>query len=176
MNRPLILAAALFAAAIVMWSLWPRPSPPVGESAPLPPAKEVVKVERVRTEVKVVYVYPPTVKAKLDLPAAIQQDAAKQVTATGKLQAQERPYTLTSVLDTNTGISEVYARPDPLPWIGPGKRGEVGLAYGIKDGEPTARLYASRDLIRVKALHAGVMATLDHDGEAFAGGFVSMRF
>jgi hypothetical protein len=175
MNR-YIIAAALFAAAIALWSLWPRPVPVVGESVPLPPAKEVVTVERVRTEVKVVYVYPDKVKAKLDLPKSIQQDASKQVTATGKLHAEERPYTLTAVLDTDTGISEVYARPDPLPWFGPGKRAEVGLAYGIKDGEPTARLYASRDLIRVKALHAGVMATLDHDGESFAGGFISMRF
>ena len=177
MNRNILDATLLVAACgVVLWSLWPRPTPPIGVSAPLPPAKEVRTVERVRTEVKVVYVYPDKVKEKLNLPPAVVADAAKQVSATGKLHAEERPYTLTAVLDTGTGVSEVYARPDPLPWIGPGKRGAVGIAYGIKDGDTTARLYGSRDLLRIKALHAGVTATLDQDRDYFAGGYVEWRF
>jgi hypothetical protein len=133
-------------------------------------------VDKVRTEVKVVYVYPDKVKAKLDLPAAVVDDKSKQVIATGKLDAEDRPYTISGVLDTQTGHAEVYARPDPLPWIGPGRRGAVGVSYGLRDGEQMGRLYASHDLLAVKALHAGAGATLDQDGQWFAGGYVEYRF
>lgn len=170
MNRYLLIGIGLVGAAII-FTFWPREKPEVGVSAPLPPAKEVRTVEKVRTEVKVVYVYPEKVKAKLDLPPAVVDDKAKQVIATGKLAADARDYTLSAVLDTDTGNSEVYARPDPLPWIGPGKRGAVGVAYGT-----TAKAYISHDLLQVKALHAGARAEIDQRGEWWAGGYVEYRW
>lgn len=169
MNRYTVAAFLLFAA--IVWTFWPRQKPEVGVSAPLPPAKEVRTVEKVRTEVKVVYVYPEKVKAKLYLPPAVVDDKAKQVIATGKLAAEERDYTLSAVLDTETGQSEVYARPDPLPWIGPGKRGAAGIAYGT-----TAKAYVYHDLLQVKALHAGARAEIDQRGEWWAGGYVEYRW
>ena len=169
MNRYTVAAFLLFAA--IVWTFWPRAKPEVGVSAPLPPAKEVRTVEKVRTEVKVVYVYPEKVKKKLDLPPAVVDDKAKQVIATGKLEAEARDYTLSAVLDTDTGNSEVYARPDPLPWIGPGKRGAVGVAYGT-----TAKAYISHDLLQVKALHAGARAEIDQRGEYWVGGYVEYRW
>lgn len=173
----LIALAAVIVAALALWTFvdkFNRPEP--GVSAPLPPAKEARGVDKVRTEVKVVYVYPDKIKKALDLPAPVQADAAKQVLATGKLKAEARDYTLSAVLDTQTGQGEVYARPDPLPWIGPGQQGAIGLAYGIKNGTPMGRAYARHDLLRVKALHAGALATLDQDGDWFAGGYVEWRF
>jgi len=177
MNKLHILFAATIVALLAAaWTFWPRETPDVGVSAPLPPAKEVSAVEKVRTEVKVVYVYPKAVKAKLDLPDPVVADDAKQVIATGKLDAEDRPYTLTAVLDTETGDSQVYARPDPLPWIGPGRRGAIGIAYGLANGEPTGKLYGYHDLLQVKALHAGARAEVDQRGEWFAGGYVEYRF
>lgn len=164
---PWVLLAVVLAAG---WTFWPRPSPVVGESVALPPAKEVRKVQQVAVTPKVVYAYPQKTKQALDLPQDVVADPDKAITATGKLDAEEREYTLAAVLDTETGQSQVYARPDPLPWIGPGKRGAVGIAYGLKDGEPTGRAYAEHDLLRVKAMHAGARGTLDTDGEWFAGG------
>lgn len=112
----------------------------------------------------------------MDLPAPVVQDAAKKVVATGKLDAEERPYTMTAVLDVETGDSQVYARPDPLPWIGRGRQGAVGVAYGLANGEPTGKLYGYHDLLRVKALHAGARAEVDQRGEWWAGGYVEYRF
>lgn len=171
----ILIAAGLFA-ALVAWTFWPHPQPEVGKAAPLPPAREVREVEKVRTEVKVVYVYPDKVKARLDLPAEVAADPARKVIATGKLDAEERPYTLSAVLDTGTGDSQVYARPDPLPWIGPGRRGAVGLAYGVGNNGPTGKLYAQHDLLQVKALHAGTRAEVDQHGGWWAGGYVEYRF
>lgn len=172
----LIALAAVIVAALALWTFWPREMPAVDVAAPLPPAAEVRTVEKIIERPKIVYVYPDSVKPGLGLIDSVANDPAKKVTATGKLKAEERDYTLAAVLDTETGDSQVYARPDPLPWIGPGRQGAIGLAYGTKSGQPTGRLYARHDLVQVKALHAGAGATLDQDGEWFAGGYVEWRF
>lgn len=175
LNQTIALAAVIVA-GLALWTFWPREKPPVNVAAPLPPAAEVRTVKQIVVQPKLVYVYPDEVKAKLGLIEEIAKDPDKKVTATGKLKAEERDYTLSAVLDTETGESQVFARPDPLPWIGPGRQGAVGLAYGLKNGEPMGRLYARHDLVQVKALHAGAAATLDQDGEWFAGGYVEWRF
>lgn len=172
----LLLFAIIILLLAVAWTFWPREKPTVGVSAPLPPAKEVRTVEKIIERPRLVYVYPDKVKAKLDLPKPVAEDPAKKVTTTGKLDAEERPYTLSTVLDVTTGESEIHARPDPLPWIGPGKRGAIGMAYGIKDGQEVGMAYAERDLLQIKRLHAGARAQAFTDGDWFAGGYVEYRF
>lgn len=174
----IIAIAALILASLALWTFADRlkPDPVVNVAAPLPPAKEVRTVEKIIERPKIVYVYPDKVKDDLGLPQDVQQDAGKKVVATGKLEAEERDYTLSSVLDIQTGQSEVYARPDPLPLIGPGRQGAIGVAYGIKNGEPVARVYARHDLIQIKALHAGAIGMVDQDSEWFAGGYLELRF
>lgn len=164
---------AIVLIALVAWTFWPRSAPEVGQSIALPPANEVRTAEKIVERVEYVKVYPPEVKAKLNLPQKVVSDAAKVVTATGKLDADERPYTLTAVLDTETGDSEIYARPDPLPWIGPGKRGTVRLTQWHNG---VTQIEASHDLLRVKSLHAGVAGRADTSGEMLVGGYVEWRW
>lgn len=159
-----------------VWTLWPRDKPAVGVSAPLPPAKEVRTIEKIIIHPKLVYVYPESVKPKLSLPEEIKRDPEKKVIATATLQGEERQYTLSGVLDTQTGHTELFARPDPLPWLAPGRRGAIGVAYGLQNGEPTAKGYIYHDLLQVKALHAGARAEIDQRGEWWAGGYVEYRF
>ena len=175
MKNPYVILAAVIA-ALVAWTFWPRDQPEVGKSVALPPAKEVRTVEKIIERPRIVYVYPQKTKQALDLPQDVVADPAKKVITTGKLDADERPYTLTAVLDTETGDSQVYARPDNMPWIGPGKRGAVGMAYGLKDGEPTGKIYGYHDLVRVKAIHAGARAEIDQRGEYWAGIYAEYRF
>jgi hypothetical protein len=171
-----ILAAIAVLLALIAWTFWPRPVPEVGQAVALPPAKEVRTVEKVVERVKYVKVYPPEVKAKLNLPPAVVRDEGKKVIATGKLDAEEREYSLTAVLDTETGDSHVYARPEPLPWIGPGKRGAVGMAYGMKNGEPVGMIYSYQELLRIKNLNAGVRGELDQAGNYFGGLYAEYRW
>lgn len=175
LRREWLIAAAVITAAAI-WTFWPRTEPAVGQSVALQPAKEVRTVEKIIERVKYVKVYPAEVKAKLDLPAPVVADSGKKVTVTGKLKAEERDYTLAAVLDVATGESEVYARPDPLPWLGPGRRGAIGIAYGLASGEPAGRLYGQHDLLQIKALHAGARAEIDQRGEWWAGGYVELRW
>lgn len=156
--------------ALVAWWSWPTPpalTPKI--SAPLPPAKETSNTPPAPIEVRVVYVYPKAVKEKLDLPPAVQAQDSKQVTATGKLDAEERPYTLTSVLDTETGKSEIFARPDQQPLFGITKTGEVGVNYGISDEGAKWRLSAKQDFLRIGAARIGIAGNLDQGGDWFAG-------
>lgn len=176
LKNPAILAALGLLVVFAIWTFWPKPALVVNEATVLPPAKEVRTVEKIIVKPKIVYVYPKTVKDDLGLPKTITADDNKQVLTTGKLKAEERDYTLSAVLDVKTGEAEVYARPDPLPWIGPGRQGAVGAAYGLKNGQPVGRVYARQDLIQVKALHGGATGTVDTDSDWFAGGYVEWRF
>lgn len=173
----LIAIAAVIVAALALWTFADKLNrPEVGVAAPLPAAKEVRTVEKIIERPKIVYVYPDDVKPKLGLGAEILGNVNAKVISTGKLKAEERDYTLSAVLDVQTGDSQVYARPDPLPWLGPGRQGAIGAAYGLKNGQPAGRIYTRYDLVQVKALHAGGLATLDTDAEWFAGGYVEWRF
>lgn len=176
MRRTLIELAALLLVVLAAWTFWPRAEAPVGVSAPLPPAPEVRTVEKVVEKIKYIKVYPDAAKAKVNLPEPVAKDGNKKLATTARIDAEERPYTLSTVVDVGTGESEIYARPEPLPWISPGKRGAVGIAYGLKDGERNARLYANHELLRVKALNMGATGMLDQDGDWFAGGFVELTF
>lgn len=172
----LIVAAGLILAALVAWTFWPRQSPEVGKSEPLPPAKEVRTVEKIIERVKYVKVYPPSVKAKLGLPDAVVAAPEKRVIATGKLDAAERPYTLAAVLDTGTGESEVFAKPLPRPLAGPGEHGGIGLGYGYASGGPQIKVFAYQELLRVSALRAGARAEVDQRGEWWAGATLEYRW
>lgn len=178
MNRPAwVLGLILVVFAATVWTFWPRKAQEVGVAAPLPPAKEVRTVEKVIYKPEFIYVYPDKSKNGLGLPKSLSDDPSKKLIATGKLEAEEREYTLSGVFDTQTGHTEIHARPDPLPWLSYGKRGAVGVAYGLRDdGQMITRVYASHDLLQVKALRAGVGGTMDMDGKYFAGGYIEYRF
>lgn len=157
--KDLVLIAAVCLLAVYI--LWPREPVKVGQAQALPPAKEVRTVEKVIIKPEIIYVYPPKVKDGLDLPPDVKKDDAKKVTATAKLDAEERPYTLVGVLDTQTGHSEIYARPDPLPLVGTKRTRELGAYYGLADGETAIRIEARQDLLQLKALHVGAIGNVD---------------
>lgn len=172
----LILALVVGLVVLSVWTFWPRHVAETGKFEHVQPAPEVRTVEKIVERVKYVKVYPPEVKAKLNLPPAVVQDSTEKLTATGKLSAEERDYTLAAVLNTETGDSEIYARPDPLPWIGRGRRGAVGIAYGLKNGQPAAKIYSYQELLRIKNLNAGLRAEADQRGEWWAGATLEYRW
>lgn len=170
--------ATVLLAGFALWTFYDRLKAdlPVNVSVQLPQAKETVKETQKVVEVRYVKVFDDSTKVDLGLPKDVQDNPDKKVLVTGKLNAEERPYTLTATIDTKTGEGAVFARADPLPWIGPGTQGKIGLAYGSKNGQQVGRFYAAHDLVQVKSLHAGLIGTIDTDSEYFAGGYVEWRF
>lgn len=168
--------AVMLAVILALWAFSGREEPAPGVAVPLPPTKAVAGQNKAPVPMKSVDAYPHKVKAKAKLPAAIVDDDTKHMVASGKLDAEARPYSLYALVDSDTGESTLMAKAEPLPWIGRGKRGAVGIAYGLNNGELGGKLYAYQDLLKVKALAAGVRAEIDNTGNHFAGGYVEYQF
>lgn len=159
-----ILAAAIAATIITLWftreqpdlapvGAWQiaNPSPHVGG---LPTRYQPVKGGKVK-------VYEASVKNGLKLPPAIKDDPASEVIASTRVEADDHPSTVTTVINTETGDSQTLIRREPLPWLAWSDRGGVGIYAGIKNGEPTARLQLHQEIFTVKAIHFGAIATID---------------
>lgn len=172
---------AVCGAVLVVSYLWAAahwPSDKAGQTVIATPAKEVAKVERVEVPVKVITVYKttPALKKKIGLPQPIVDDAKESILASSKIPAGERAHTVTTVLNTETGKSETYTRTDPLPFLAYESRGEVGAYYGFKQGQPVTRLQIRHDFIQAKALHVGVIGSIDSDRASFIGFGVSYKY
>lgn len=159
-RQALALFATVAAFAVAYFYFKPEPAP-TGVHLPAMPAAAVAREETVPLQVDFVKVFAPGVKKKLKLPASVQQDAGKHVIAATKTPADERSHTVTSVLDVSTGEVSSYDRAEPLPWVAVSTKSEVGAFYGIKDGEPTVRIQGQQELLRIKALRMGAVATAD---------------
>lgn len=155
-----VAAVATLAASLAAWWHF-RPQPaPVSVPVIATPSKAVssVGVETIRTPVKV---YKPEAKKRLNLPQNITQDASKHVAASSTIKPDDHPHTVSTVIDDKTGEVTTYDTRGPLPWLAVDNHGEAGVAYGIRDGQPTVRLEVRQNLLDVKAVKLGVEATVD---------------
>lgn len=151
----------------------------VGVHVEAQPAPEVKKARKRKVTIKApVSVYQGGA-ARLKLPKEAQTKSTEVIAAT-QVKASDRPQTITTTIDTETGESRTFTRLDPYPWFAIEKRGEARLSLGakIRDGrvEQVVRMGVSYDVLRVKAFTAGVTGTMDSDGDAFVGIGVAYRW
>lgn len=161
-----LLVVVLVATACILWFQHLQqqtPVPDVGIHVIATPAKEVKAIPKHSQPLKngSVRVYESRAKDKLDLPGVIIDDPFKHVLESTQVKADDHPQTITTVIDSETGESQTFVRRDPLPWIAWDNKGEIGLYAGIKNGQPTTRLEAKQGIFQVKALHFGVIGTVD---------------
>jgi CMP-2-keto-3-deoxyoctulosonic acid synthetase len=103
------------------------------------------------------------------------QNPDAHVIAATQVKADLHPQTVVTVIDSATGESVTIIKRDPYPWIAATQAGEVRLDYGYRAdqfsqaGKMLARLTLREDLLQLKALHIGATATMDSDGQMFAG-------
>lgn len=160
---PLILVAAC---VTVAGYLFTRPAPWQVAT----PAPQLAEVPKVPLQIKApLQVYAPAAKKKLRLPPAVQQDPNKSVLAATEIKPDTHRQTVVTVVDAATGQTETIIRREPLPWIASDHSGEIRIDYGYKHGQAITRLSVQQNLLQLKALRAGVNATLDSDGDLFVG-------
>lgn len=156
------------------------PDMPTGAVIDAKPAREVAKEKTVALVVTApIQVYKPAVKRKLKLPSAVIADTNTYVVAASKVKADERPHTITTTLNKETGVFNTYDRVDPLPWVAVNTRTELGVYAGLKNTEPAIRLEAKQTVLQIKAVHVGAVANLDVMGsgvDSFVGVGVWGRF
>lgn len=159
--KNLALAILAAAVAVLLYLQFTADSVPGGVHAESQPAPQVKKVPTVSVQTAPVHAYAPEAKVNLKLPEHVRMDKAKHVVAATRTQADERPHTVTTVLDAATGEVMTYDRAEPLPWIAVRPRTELGAFVGYKFGEPALRIEARQDLMQVKGMHLGAIATAD---------------
>ena len=164
------LALAALIAGALYWRDAVQPTP----SVPAPLAPELRRAETATAPTAPLR-YFPGAKEKLSLAGAIA-DPKQIVTAATKLDISDRPRTVSAVTDTGTGITSLYVREDPLPWLRRQSVLEVGLHYGVRDdGEAVYRASARYDVLQIKGAHIGVAGSVEED-RSFVGVGVSLRF
>ena len=179
------LFGAFTGTAVAVWALivFLAPDKPASEvSVPATVAPEVKRAPTARKVVKApVKVYAGDTKAKLKLPADVIAAPQEDVIASTQVRGSERPQTITTTINTETGESRSFVKSDPYPWFALEPRGEARLSVGYRyDGsgllKQVVRLSATQDLIRVKALTLGATGTVDSDGRVFAGVGVAYKW
>jgi hypothetical protein len=152
----------------------PRPVGSVSVVAEQAPALRLAPT--VSTPIKApVKTFRGKTKQNLKLPAKVIADDKQQVIAASQVKSSLRPQTISTTIDTDTGAVETYAKTDPYPWFAVETRGEAKVAYGYKyshaigTSAPIVRMQLNYDAIRIKALTAGITATVDTDRDAFVG-------
>lgn len=183
----LIVAGAWF---MGLGSLLFHKSEPVHVSVPAKEAKEVKGKPKITVAApKGVRVYQPEAKLKLNLPPTVVANKDEQVISTARVDNTTRPHTVTTTINTETGEATSFVRADPYPWVALESRGELGVSGGYKYryrqgviasfGRPVVpimRLDVRQDFLQLKALHVGVMGTVDTDGDAYVGVRVSYKW
>ncbi len=172
-----LLIVGIVGGAVLLWyAMLPAPEP-VGAWREGEPARALKQAQRATVAPPKVAVYAAPAKQRLDLPPAIQQDAHQHLLAATRVPASDHPQTVATLLDDQSGHTQTLVRREPLPWLAAEQRGELRVDYGVKNGmRQVLRLSLSEDLVALKALHAGVQASLDSDGAAFVGAGVGWRW
>ena len=167
---------AVLLAAVTWFYFRPQPAP-VSTPVLAQPSKAV---SHVGTEILTmpVKVYKPEAKKLLNLPQNVTSDPAKHVAASSTIKPDDHPHTVSTVIDDKTGEVTTYDVREPLPWLAVNSHGEAGIGYGMKYSPgrgfgPMARIVVRQDLLNIKAARVSVQGTLDQDGSAFGGVFVT---
>ena len=169
----IILGLLLAAGAFAYKSF--KPSIP---SLPSAPSKDLAKVDKETLNCIPVIVYKDKAKDKLWLPTAVVAASEQRVLGATQVNPNERPTTVSAVLNTVSGETTFYQRLDPLPWFALETRRELGIAYGFKDdaGGAVARIFGKVDLVQIKMIRAGLLGNVDSDGDWYAGAGVRLRW
>lgn len=166
----------------VAWQNYMRPAPVGGDSVKTAPAPAVKNAPRKKVASAPVETIQGDAEANLKLPDSVRRDPNKFVTSATQVAPSLRPQTLSTVLDTKTGLTETYAKTDPYPWFAIENRGDVavGVGYKYRATEHTlstvGRLQFNYDPVRVKALTVTISATADSDRDLFGGVFIRYKF
>lgn len=173
-----IILAALSIGALGGWYFTQAPARALtAKWTPAQASPQVAAIPKQEIKPPSVKVYAPQAKQKLNLPEEIQTDPNLYVLQSTRLPNDTHPATVTTLINQQTGEVQTYVRREPLPWFAFEHTGEARIDVGVKSVAGTVcRLTVREDLLQVKALHAGLNASLDTDGQIFVGVGVGIKW
>jgi len=175
LTTKIIIVVFLAVAAFVVFKLWQNNTitSPVGTYVPATKAPEVKLIPKVTVHPKVVKVYAHVAVAHLKLPDDMKNQEVLDAT---EVKSDTRPQTIVTTLNPDTGEVTTVVRRDPYKWVQAEQVGGVEISYGYRGTDRIARMTASEDLVQVKGVNLGVVASLDSDGQHFVGAAISYRW
>lgn len=184
LKKGLLILGVVLLIGFLIWALVTvlERNDPAAQSVEATPAPELRKSLTAPVAIKKpVKTYAGDTKARLKLPPSVQADANEHVVSASQVRGNDRPQTVTTTINAETGSVTSYVKQDPYPWFAVETRGEIKLHYGYKADDlgrvqQVTRLGVNYDLVRVKALTAGVVLTADSDGSTFAGVGLTYRW
>jgi hypothetical protein len=133
----------------------------VATASPIVKDEPVAQVE-IKTPVKV-FKNSHKIKQKAKLPESVIQNENAHVLTAISIDKDKFDKTVTTVLDTDTGITTSYVKNEPLPWLSLNLHGDVGLYGGIKNGTTAVRLQANQGIIDIKDIHIKATGSIDQN-------------
>jgi hypothetical protein len=156
--------------AVLGWFVYQKPvSGPVGQPQEANKAPDVSKVAKEEIKPAKVLAYSQNAKKKVKLPESAKKDPDIVVLDSSTIPASGHSMTFTETLNTSTGETTGYVTTNPYHWLAMENEKRFTVAYGIKNhGAKAFRFQYAHDGVQVKALHGGLLLSLDSDSAAFA--------
>ena len=151
--------------------IWP-PEKPSTAFVSLPPANGMPKTADSSVELTIpLKTYSKKViTKKLKLAEEIVNNPVKEVTATASLKPTKGGYTVVSITDTSTGVTNLVAQEKPRSVFGFGGESEIGLLGGVTNHGSTALVFARQDLLRIGSANLFGAVGVGVTGDSFAAG------
>lgn len=158
-----IAAAVVAVVGIALWSCYPSvQTPPKAKEPQLAtPAKETTKVQKESVSVsggKVVVLKKEQVKKEVIIPQEVADNPQKQITAVVTTPPAPAGTEVISVVNTDTGITQIYATPKEPSLFEFVNQKRVGVAYGLSSGGTTLKVFGEWTVIRISKVHIGLQA------------------
>jgi hypothetical protein len=134
----------------------------------------------ISTEVKectpVVHYVKTDVIREVSVPAHVEDDSNKEVTAIGVAPRHEGETTIIATLDTVTGITALDIRQERPSLFELPNRKAIGLRCDVTNACEEITLYGAWEFLRVGAIHLEGYAEITSDNTAYAGVGLEYRF
>lgn len=171
MNMNKYLVAALLLGAAAYAAVWYNklPAMPTGVALPAAPASELKRETTTPLKVGAVKVFRPEVKKKLGLSEAVQKDSELHVVSSVTTPSDGRRHTVSTLLDTRTGEFTTLDKPVPPPWLEVSTRRHFGAYIGAMNGEQAVAVTARQEVLRIRGLNVeGIAIGMVSQEERFA--------
>lgn len=163
---------------ILGWVGWLILRDPPQEATPMAVSSPTVADPIEVTPLAPLKVYKPEVKRKTALGKGLKVDEKKHLVATTKVESEEKPVEVSTVLDERTGDFTTVVTELPTPLVSIQPKTEIFAEHGIRasDHKQISRLGVNHQLFKVKGVAFGVTAQVDSEQETFVGARVSYRW
>lgn len=151
--------ALVLLAAICAYFLKPAPIP-VNTPQKAQVAASVAKAQTEMVKVPAVKVLKKAdIYKKVKVPPEVIVNPQKQITAVVDVPASKAGTEVTSVIDTDTGETEIYYAEKPLPFFAFENEKRVGVGYQVvTNGDQEVKVYAEYTFARIGKTHVSIYA------------------